>query len=696
MALSVGMKLMSSVLNTTDITEFSKLNIKPEFLKPLELDCYQYIQNFIYKHKTIPQKDTVISELGGLSFPIAKEVPSYYANQVRERYISDKIKTGFTEVKKHLQKESLDISAGVTALTNTLFEINIANNSHQMVDFKHAAPYIGKAYKDKKIAGLDGSVLFGYPYLDHLSGGMIGGDLISIIGRPACSSGHSKLYVVRGGGRGSGQGYTLEELYRGFNGGIAKKGNTGGGERWDLSIPTYVHGMVDDDLTGLVLVEDVIHAGKKKTYTVTTETGKQTRTTEDHMFLTDSGFTALGDLEAGMTVTCKSDKQWSGIKKVKRPYDKAISGQFFNTPYYVSSVSKITGKESVRVREHRAVYDAALNGVSLNEFIQELRTNENHNFIFSDKDGNHQNNDPANLEALTNSEHEKQHANEVQQEKIVSIVFFGEEETYDVVCAEPYNNFIADGFVTHNSGKTFFNLYIARHAWYMQKKPVLFVSMEMNILSIQQRLTSMHTKHNLNHLKTAKLSTKSHDSMIMQLQGNADEHYSLWVVDGNLTATVEDIWKICMQVNPALVVVDGAYLIKHPNPRLNKFDRVSENAELLKQHLAASLDIPCLCSWQFNREATKKMEKNKDAKAGLEDIGSSDSIGQLSSVVLGLLQSESVETLMTREIDVLKGRSGEVGSFKTKWDFVNMDFSQIELEGYNGHSDYDEHELIIE
>jgi hypothetical protein len=66
---------------------------------------------------------------------------------------------------------------------------------------------------------------------------------------------------------------------------------------------------------------------------------------------------------------------------------------------------------------------------------------------------------------------------------------------------------------------------------------------------------------------------------------------------------------------------------------------------------------------------------------GLEDIAGADAIGQIASVVLGLLQEESIESLMTKRFEILKGRSGEVGSFDTNWVFDlpgnAMDFSEV-------------------
>jgi replicative DNA helicase len=409
---SVGLKLISSLLSTGDVETFSKVDINPVILKPHELECYDYIRQFIYKHKKIPLSETMLQELGDITLPIAKEVPSYYANQIKERFISDAIKKGFTDTKQHLTKENMNVDEGINVLTDTLMSIHKATNQTHIVDFKDSKDFIAKAYKQKKIQGMEGTVLMGYPTVDKMSGGMVGGDLVSIVGRPAM-------------------------------------------------------------------------------------------------------------------------------------------------------------------------------------------------------------------------------------------------------------------------GKTWSTLYMAHNAWYQQHKTVLYVPLEMTVLAIEQRLASMHTKHSLTQLKKAQLSTKDHKNLLVQLDDLSDFEKSFWIAGGDITSTVEDIWKVAMQCNPDFILVDGAYLLSHPNPRMGKYERVGENARALKQMLAMDFNIPVVASWQFNRNASKKMEKSKDAKPGLEDIGYTDEIGQLSSVVLGLMQEESIETILTREVEIMKGRDGEVGTFHTRWDFYNMDFSEL-------------------
>ena len=135
---------------------------------------------------------------------------------------------------------------------------------------------------------------------------------------------------------------------------------------------------------------------------------------------------------------------------------------------------------------------------------------------------------------------------------------------------------------------------------------------------------------------------------------------------------------LAVQLQPDVVFIDGAYLIRHESKN-QRWERLTYIAEGIKQRIAEDLDMPVIISYQFNRGADKK-----GADATLADIAYTDSIGQLSSVVLGILEEESIETSNSRKIKVLKGRDGQVGEFKINWNFDNgpnfMDFTEIEDE----------------
>lgn len=226
------------------------------------------------------------------------------------------------------------------------------------------------------------------------------------------------------------------------------------------------------------------------------------------------------------------------------------------------------------------------------------------------------------------------------------------------------------------TGKTFQLLYSAHYNWDKAAHSPLFVSMEMTATVIQQRLAAMHTHKPLGGILKGMMSTLALGKMLEELEEMKTKERPLWIVDGNLSTNVDDIVMAARQLQPTAIFVDGAYLLRHPNPKVSKWDRLTENAELLKQKVATDLGIPVICSYQFNRDSTKKNKKNND-KAGVEDIYGSDAIGQLSTVVLGLFEEENVETMKARRIEVIKGRNGESGSFKIRWNFNLMDFSEI-------------------
>ena len=193
----------------------------------------------------------------------------------------------------------------------------------------------------------------------------------------------------------------------------------------------------------------------------------------------------------------------------------------------------------------------------------------------------------------------------------------------------------------------------------------------------------MYAGTNIGQLKSGGYSTQTPPSgapsmyakFMAGMKAMHFEKAKLYVVDGNLAASAEDVFALADQLKCKLVFIDGAYLMRHKNTKLDRFTRAAENVELMKR-ACTDLDQMCFGSWQFNRAAVK--DKKKGEKGALEDIGYSDAIGQISSIVLGLFQEEGVETMEKRQIKVLKGRNGEVGQFDVNWDFINMDFSSVD------------------
>jgi len=83
----------------------------------------------------------------------------------------------------------------------------------------------------------------------------------------------------------------------------------------------------------------------------------------------------------------------------------------------------------------------------------------------------HKSKSTSNLEVIGSREHRVLHTKGYENflhglpetAKVTSVVDAGEEMTYDIVCEDPYRNFVANGIVVHNCGKTFMALVSAEH-----------------------------------------------------------------------------------------------------------------------------------------------------------------------------------------------------------------------------------------
>lgn len=224
------------------------------------------------------------------------------------------------------------------------------------------------------------------------------------------------------------------------------------------------------------------------------------------------------------------------------------------------------------------------------------------------------------------------------------------------------------------SGKSYVMLKMAHHMWHHQGLNVLFVTVEMSRQDMMNRLTAIHTQKPVTNLLKGQLSTKAEKEMKKMMKDMQSKKNDFYFFDGGAKTFVDDIAMKCHELKPDVVFIDGAYLLQHHDSKLDRYRRVAENCDLMKFQLARDFDIPVLASFQFNRDMVKNQKKN--SKTGLEDIAYSDVIGQISSIVLGLLDEDNLSIEKRRRIDTLKGREGETGDWLINWDFNRMDFEE--------------------
>lgn len=237
-------------------------------------------------------------------------------------------------------------------------------------------------------------------------------------------------------------------------------------------IPTKTRSFLNsENRIGLHNIVTIKQSGIKETFEVALADGKSLRLTADHEILTNDGFLATEKLKVGMEVmTDTLHAECSNTHKPKSRYKYKL-GLKFHPFADATTGASYNGGRTFQVPEHRVIAEANLNGIAFDTFIKDIKTGNIENYTFLNpkeyhvhhKDGNHKNNNQDNLEVLTPEEHWKLHGQEYIQNfgqgfpkysEVISIEHYGEEMTYDIICDDPHRNFVANGIVVHNCGKT--------------------------------------------------------------------------------------------------------------------------------------------------------------------------------------------------------------------------------------------------
>ncbi len=279
-----------------------------------------------------------------------------------------------------------------------------------------------------------------------------------LAGPSGCIQGDAEIVINRAG---NGRRIKLKDLVAGFN------GERTGSARWNPEIPTMVQREMPDGTIRLAELANAWYSGKKNTYTVTTDTGRTIRATDEHPFLTERGWLRLDELQVDDLVHVRGDQKGAGSQRdrgERRKYRRLSCG-----PYHPYGKGK-DRKSGWSVCEHRLVAEATLNGLTLDEFLARVKTGDIEGLEFLPPsrvvhhlDGNTLNNEPDNLEVVdSQAEHAAHHGEEfvsnvlykATTERVVSVEYFGVEDTYDLEVVGDPHNFIANGFVVHNTGKS--------------------------------------------------------------------------------------------------------------------------------------------------------------------------------------------------------------------------------------------------
>lgn len=304
-----------------------------------------------------------------------------------------------------------------------------------------------------------------------IGGGMPEGRVVEIFGPEGCLAGNTKVKVhfsIDGKEGYKRKSMTIRKLYHQFNN--IPEGDLRCdrfiGHRSDMMIISMNE---KDNSIISQRIADVVMTGKKFCYELKTEKGFSITCTKDHKFYVGNGYKLLSDLKVGDSVFVHKNYRIKGRAEGERR-------EGYEVKYHPSEHWKNHGDNLryCRVSRARLVVESEMNGFTLEEMLDILNNmspewiRKHVKIIDSSKyaihhiDMNPLNDDISNLLVIEHEEHNRYHALMnieklsfvAKPDKIASITPVGLTETYDIKCFVPNNNYVANNFVVHNSGKT--------------------------------------------------------------------------------------------------------------------------------------------------------------------------------------------------------------------------------------------------
>lgn len=223
-------------------------------------------------------------------------------------------------------------------------------------------------------------------------------------------------------------------------------------------------------------------------------------------------------------------------------------------------------------------------------------------------------------------------------------------------------------------GKSLITLIMA-NAIHTHGKVPLFISFEMSIEEQSARYDAIVSKISHTRIMRGDLTRTELDHIKRTVSLRKNMHPFLMSEDISSLTTVSAIASKVQQLKPDVLIVDGVYLMDDENGEPKGSPQALTNITRSLKRLSQRFDIPIVgttqvLGWKLGNRRTRQI--TADA------IGYTSSFAQDSDLVVGVESDPDVDDQAI--LRVVLARTAPKGEVKIKWDWQNMDFSEV-IEG---------------
>lgn len=217
-------------------------------------------------------------------------------------------------------------------------------------------------------------------------------------------------------------------------------------------------------------------------------------------------------------------------------------------------------------------------------------------------------------------------------------------------------------------GKTAFVLNIAQYVAFKQNKTVAIFSLEMSKEQLVNRLFSMESKVDSQHLRTGNLSDAEWEKLI-ESAGVIGK--SNLIIDDTPGISISEMRSKCrkykLEHNLEMIIIDYLQLMSGSGRSTDsRQQEISDISRSLKA-LARELHVPVLALSQLSRA----VEQRPDHRPMLSDLRESGAIEQDADVVMFIYRDDyynkDTEKKGIAEIIIAKQRNGPIGTVELVW-----------------------------